>query len=82
MRYKSVFLDTIGYELAPNVVSSQALESRTLPVYERLRVPFGQQQPAILPNAKKRELGPVFSQSLRLQIATSNVRTEAFSDGF
>ena len=42
MRYSKVVLDSIGYELAPNVVGSQALESRILPVYEKLRIAPGQ----------------------------------------
>lgn len=42
MKYSKVFLDGIGYELAPNVVSSEALEARILPVYEKLRLPPGQ----------------------------------------
>jgi acyl-CoA:acyl-CoA alkyltransferase len=42
MRYSKVQLDALGYELAPNVVSSKALEARILPVYEKLRLPPGQ----------------------------------------
>lgn len=42
MRYRKVFVDAIGYELAPNVVTSEHLEKRIAPVYEKLRIPFGQ----------------------------------------
>jgi len=42
MRYKKVFLDAIGYELAPNVVASSALEERIEPVYRALGMPPGQ----------------------------------------
>lgn len=42
MRYGKVYLDAIGYELAPNVVTSQVLESRILPVYEALGLAPGQ----------------------------------------
>lgn len=42
MRYSKVFLDAMGYELAPNAVSSKSLEARLAPVYERLRLPAGQ----------------------------------------
>lgn len=42
MRYSKVFLSAAGYELAPNVVTSQALESRIAPVLEALRIPSGQ----------------------------------------
>ena len=42
MRYSRVTLETIGYELAPNVVTSAALEERLAPVYEALKLPSGQ----------------------------------------
>ena len=42
MRYSRVFVDAIGYELAPVVVTSTELESRLRPVYEKLRIAEGQ----------------------------------------
>lgn len=42
MRYAKVRLDAIGYELAPHVVTSAALEARLAPVYEALRLAPGQ----------------------------------------
>jgi len=42
MRYLTVYLDALSYELAPNVVSSAELEKRVAPVYEALRFPVGQ----------------------------------------
>lgn len=42
MRYRRAFVDAIGYELAPNVVTSEALEARIEPVYRRLGLPLGQ----------------------------------------
>jgi acyl-CoA:acyl-CoA alkyltransferase len=42
MRYSNVYLDAIGYELPPVVVTSQDLEARLQPVYEALRLPQGQ----------------------------------------
>ena len=42
MRYSRVFVESIGYELAPNVVCSSALEERLAPVYEAIKVPPGQ----------------------------------------
>lgn len=42
MRYSDVQLAAIAYELAPNVVSSEALEERLAPVYEKLKLPRGQ----------------------------------------
>lgn len=42
MRYLNVCIDTLGYELAPNVVSTQELEKRLLPLYKDLRLQSGQ----------------------------------------
>ena len=42
MRYSKVYLDAIGYELPPVVVTSQELEGRLLPVYQALRMSEGQ----------------------------------------
>src|SRR5688500_4699605 len=42
MRYSRVYIDAIGYELAPVVVSTAELESRLQPLYDRLRLPAGQ----------------------------------------
>ena len=42
MRFSNVFLESIGYELAPNVVDSSDLEDRLAPVYEKLHFQPGQ----------------------------------------
>ena len=42
MRYSRVFLDAIGYELPPVVVTSRELEARLRPVYQALHLPEGQ----------------------------------------
>lgn len=42
MKYQRVYLDAIGYELAPNVVTSDALEARLATLYERLKLTPGQ----------------------------------------
>ncbi|HEX4589879.1 MAG TPA: 3-oxoacyl-ACP synthase III, partial [Gemmataceae bacterium] len=42
MRYSRVFIDAIGYELAPVVVSTAELEARLQPLYDHLRLPQGQ----------------------------------------
>ena len=42
MPYTRVLLDSLGYELAPVVVSSAELEDRLAPVYEKLHVQLGQ----------------------------------------
>jgi 3-oxoacyl-[acyl-carrier-protein] synthase III len=42
MKYSHVFIDAIGYELPPVVVTTQELEARLRPVYEVLRLSEGQ----------------------------------------
>jgi 3-oxoacyl-[acyl-carrier-protein] synthase III len=42
MRYERVYLDAIGYTLAPNVVTSDALEARLAPLYDKLKLTPGQ----------------------------------------
>lgn len=42
MRYNTVYLETIGYELAPVVVSSDELEEQLAPLYKALHIPPGQ----------------------------------------
>ncbi len=42
MKYSRVFVDAIGYELPPVVVTSAELETRLQPMYEALRIPQGQ----------------------------------------
>lgn len=42
MKYSRVHLEAIGYELAPNVVTSSTLERKLAPVYEKLRLQAGQ----------------------------------------
>lgn len=42
MRYDRVFLDAIRYELPPIVVSSDELEDRLQPLYEKLHIGMGQ----------------------------------------
>lgn len=42
MKYSRVFVDSIGYELAPVVVTSAELENRLEPLFTRLRIPENQ----------------------------------------
>ena len=42
MRYRNVIIESIGYELAPNVVTAEDLESRLSPLYNRLHLKPGQ----------------------------------------
>ncbi len=42
MKYNRVFIDTIGYELAPDVVTSSEIEERLTPLYATLHIQPGQ----------------------------------------
>ncbi|MGK2943262.1 MAG: 3-oxoacyl-ACP synthase III, partial [Desulfuromonadales bacterium] len=42
MRYSRVYIESVGYELAPIVVTSTELENRLKPMYEALHIPLGQ----------------------------------------
>src|SRR5690606_27245831 len=42
MKYSRVYLESIGYELPPVVVTTEELEERLRPVYDSLRIPCGQ----------------------------------------
>jgi 3-oxoacyl-[acyl-carrier-protein] synthase III len=42
MLYSKVYIDSFGYELAPNVVTSEDLEIRLEPLYEKLHLQKGQ----------------------------------------
>ena len=41
MLYKNVHIESFGYELPPNIVTSLSLEERLAPVYDRLNLAFG-----------------------------------------
>lgn len=41
MRYQNVFLESLGYLLPEEVVTTDALEQQLAPVYERLKLPHG-----------------------------------------
>ena len=42
MKYSRVFINSLAYELAPHVISSNELELRLAPLYQKLRIPMGQ----------------------------------------
>jgi len=41
VRFKNVYIEGLGYHLPKNIVSSEDLEKRLTPVYDRLKLPFG-----------------------------------------
>ena len=62
MRYSKVKIASMGYELAPNVVTSEDLESRLLPVYQKLHLQTGQLE-ALTGIAERRFWDPQFKLS-------------------
>ncbi len=42
MKYSRVYIESVGYELAPIVITSAELESRLKPVYDALHISSGQ----------------------------------------
>jgi erythronate-4-phosphate dehydrogenase len=42
MKYSRVYINSMAYQLAPEVVTSKDLESRLAPLYQKLRIPAGQ----------------------------------------
>src|SRR5579871_1090877 len=81
MNYSRVFIDAIGYELPPEVVTTQELESRLRPVYEALRLSEGQLE-ALTGIAERRWWEPGYPPSrgaveaARKALALSNVRPQ------
>ncbi len=79
MKYTNVYIDAIGYELPPVVVTSTDLETRLRPLYQALRLPEGQLE-AMTGIVERRwwEPGYPLSQgaiaAARKALAASNVR--------
>ena len=42
MKYSHVYINSLAYELAPEVITSRELESKLAPLYTKLRIPMGQ----------------------------------------
>ncbi len=41
MQFENVYIESLGYHLPENVVTSEDLERRLAPLYEKLKLPFG-----------------------------------------
>lgn len=54
--YSRVCLDTFGYQLPPQVISSDEIEARLSPLYKRLRLPPGRLE--LMSGIKERRLWP------------------------
>src|SRR4051812_33435173 len=81
MKYTRAFIDSIGYELPPVVVTSSELEGRLGPLYEALRLPQGQLE-ALTGIVERRWWEPNYPLSqgaiaaARKALAASNVRPQ------
>lgn len=81
MKYSHVFIDAIGYELPPVVVTTQELEARLGPVYQALRLSEGQLE-ALTGIAERRWWEPGYPPSrgavlaARKALALSQVRRD------
>src|SRR5262252_3208810 len=79
MKYSRVYVDAIGYELPPVVVTSEELEARLAPVYRALRIPEGQLE-ALTGIVERRWWEPGFAVSqgatlaARKALAAANVK--------
>ncbi len=56
MHYSHVCLDTFGYALPPRILSSEDIEKRLSPVYERLHLPSGRLE--LMSGIRERRLWP------------------------
>jgi len=81
MKYSNVYLDAIGYELPPIIVTSQELEARLQPVYQALHMAEGQLE-ALTGIQERRWWEPGFPVSqgailaARKALEQSNVRAQ------
>jgi 3-oxoacyl-[acyl-carrier-protein] synthase-3 len=81
MNYSRVFIDAIGYELPPVVVTTQELEARLRPVYQALRLAEGQLE-ALTGIVERRWWEPGYppsrgaAQAARKALAQSGVRPQ------
>ncbi len=81
MKYTRAYINSIGYELPPVVVTSAELESRLQPVYQALRMPAGQLE-ALTGIVERRWWEPNYPLSqgaiaaARKALAVSNVRAD------
>jgi len=56
MKYQHVCLHSLGYELPPNVITSDAIEERLSPVYRKLKLPQGRLE--LMSGIKERRFWP------------------------
>ena len=76
MKYTKVFIDSIGYELGPNVVTSSELEKRIIPMLDTLHIPPGQLE-ALTGIRERRWWNPGFSLSECAALAAGKALEQA-----
>src|SRR4029079_11589073 len=83
MRFRRVFLESFGYTLPDEVVTTAALERRLAPLYERLRLPEGRLE--LMTGIRERRCLPagerpstVSIESARMAIAASGIDPRQF----
>lgn len=74
--YSHVCLDAFGYELPPRILTSQDIEDRLAPVYERLRLPQGRLE--LMTGIRQRRL---WSQGTRPSEAATFAARKALDSG-
>jgi 3-oxoacyl-[acyl-carrier-protein] synthase III len=81
MKYSKVYIEGLGYTLAPEVVTSDELEVRLAPLYNTLKIPAGQLE-ALTGIAERRwwpvehRLSDAAISAGRMALAESGVRSE------
>jgi len=66
MKFKNVFLDSIGYDLPPEIWSSEDVEKKLSPLYERLKLPYGRLE--LMTGIKERRFWPVDTKPSEIAI--------------
>ena len=61
MKYSKVFIESFGYELAPNIVTTEEIEEKLSPFFKEMG--FGQGQIEALTGIKERRIFEVSEQN-------------------
>lgn len=69
MRYQHVFLESLGYTLPDEVVTSAEIETRLTPLYERLRLPAGRLE--LMTGISERRFWPRGTKPSQVSVASA-----------
>src|SRR3990172_9559980 len=75
MRYRRVCLESFGYVLPDEIVTTQELERRLAPVYQRLRLPEGRLE--MMTGIRERRFFPVGTRPSSISIESARRAIEA-----